>query len=193
MSVVRYPITDRVVKLKMLDACRDNKERSLVLLLLNTGLLPSMFCNLRKWNGRAREWLNVLRDGNTRYISWKRPKTNKTLRSFPLKKDELAQIETFLASPAKSNKHFDEILRSIGQKAGYDGVSCLTMRHTYCIWLLRSKSEGGAGMTIYQVPHWMGCTIEVVVRNYSIMSGSQIMEEVEGSEMTPRISFGDRY
>lgn len=61
-------------------------------------------------------------------------------------------------------------------------MSCLTMRHTYCISLLCSKSEGGAGMTIYQVPHWMGCTLEVAVSNYTIMSGSQILDEVEGSD-----------
>jgi hypothetical protein len=48
-------------------------------------------------------------------------------------------------------------------------------------------------MTIYQVPHWMGCTLEVAVRNYSIIPGSQIMDEIEGSDMTPRISFGGRY
>jgi hypothetical protein len=31
----------------------------------------------------------------------------------------------------------------------------------------------------------MGFTLEVAVRNYSIMSGSQIKEEVEGSELSP--------
>ena len=71
------------------------------------------------------------------------------------------------------------MLANIGRRAGYDGVSCLTMRHTYCIWLLRSKDEGGAGFSIYQVPHFMGCTLEVAARNYSIMSGAQLIEEAE--------------
>jgi len=82
-----------------------------------------------------------------------------------------------LEAPPKSGKHYNETLQKIGERAGYDGVSCLTMRHTYCIWLLRPREEGGAGMTIYQVPHWMGCTLEVAARNYAIMSGEQLLEE----------------
>ena len=182
MGTVKYPITDRDVKLKMLGACRDDYERGLILLLLNTGMHSSVFCNPRKRNGKPRERPKILREGKARYLSWMRPKTNKTLRSFPIRKDELSLIEKFLSSPAKSNKHYDEILRKIGERAGYDGVSCLTMRHTYCIWLLRPKNESGAGMTIYQVPHWMGCTLAVVVRNYSIMSGAQLLDEIEGMD-----------
>jgi hypothetical protein len=54
-----------------------------------------------------------------------------TIHSFSLKKNELALIEIFLASPAKSNKHCDEILRNLSQKAEYERVSWLTMRHTH--------------------------------------------------------------
>jgi integrase len=181
MGTVKYPIIDRDVKLKMLGACADDRERGLVLLLLNTGMHPSVFCSPRKRNGKARERPKVVRDGAERYLQWKRPKTNKTLRSLPIRKDELALIEKFLALPTQSNKHYDFILERIGRRAGYDGVSCLTMRHTYCIWLLRPKAEGGRGFSIYQVPHWMGCTLEVAARNYSIMSSSQLADEA-GSE-----------
>lgn len=188
MGSTKYPIIDREVKLKMLGACKNDRERGLVLLLLNTGMHPSVFSSPRKRNGKPRERPKIVKEGIIRYIEWKRPKTNKTLRSLPIRKDEITLIEAFLKCPTQSNKHYDTILEGIGRRAGYDGVSCLTMRHTHCIWLLRAKDEGGAGFTIYQIPHFMGCTLEVAARNYSIMSGAQLIEETKNqlSAMPPQ-------
>ena len=167
--------------LSMQGACKDDRERGLILLLLNTGMHPSVFSSPRKRNGKPRERPKIIKEGSTRFLEWKRPKTNKTLRSLPIRKDEITLTKSFLKRPTQSNKHHDTMLERIGRLAGYDGVSCFTLRHTYCIWLLRSKEEGGAGFTIYQVLHLMGCTLEVAARNYSIMSGAQLIEETKNN------------
>ena len=177
MGATKYPIIDRDVKLKMLGACNDDEERGLVLLLLNSGMHPLVFSSAREKGEKARERPKIIRDGKERMLSWKRPKTNRSLISLHLPKDDILIIEKFLTMRPKSNKHYDEMLRRIGEKAGFDDVSCMTLRHTYCIFLLRPKDQGGKGMTIYEVPHWMGCTLDVVARNYSIMSGNQLMDE----------------
>lgn len=182
MGTVKYPILDRDVRIKMLGCCVDDRQRGLVLLLLNTGMHPSVFSSPRKAKERPRPPPKIMRDGKTSYLQWSRPKSNKTLRSLPIAKEDLRLIKIFLDAPRQSNKHHDQVLQRIGERAGYDGVSCLTLRHTYCIWLLRPREEGGAGMTIYQVPHWMGCTLEVVARNYAIMSGEQLLEITDSDD-----------
>jgi len=102
----------------MLGACRDDWESGLVLLLLNTGMHSSVFCNPRRRTGKPRKRPNILRNGSARYISFKRPKTNKALHSFPFNKDDFNLIKKFLASPAKSNKHYDEVSVAIGHVLG---------------------------------------------------------------------------
>jgi len=135
--------------LSMRGACKDDRERGLILLLLNTGMHPSVFSSPRKRNRKPRERPKIIKEGSTRFLEWKRPKTNKTLCSLPIRKDDTTLTKSFLKRPTQSNKHYDTILERIGRLAGYDGVSRFTLRHTYCIWLLRSKEEGGAGFTIY--------------------------------------------
>lgn len=70
MGSTKYPIIDRDVKLKMLGACKDDRERGLVLLLLNTGMHPSVFSSPRKRNGKPRERPKIIREGSTRFIEW---------------------------------------------------------------------------------------------------------------------------
>jgi len=73
MGGTKYPILDREVKIKLLGACRSDRERGLVLLLLNSGMHPSVFASPRERNGRPRPRPKVLRDGKTSYLQWARP------------------------------------------------------------------------------------------------------------------------
>lgn len=175
----KYPILDPDVKLKLLGACRDDKERGLILILLETGMHVSCIASPRDRKGKPRERPKVIREGRLRFVEWKRPKTNRLLRSNPITSVEAELIEAFLKMPSQSGKHYDTICCQIGKRAGYDGVSSMTLRHTRCIRALRPKEQGGEGYTIWEVPHVMGCTLDVATRNYAALSGEQLFRERE--------------
>lgn len=184
MGATKYPIIDRDVRLKMLGACRDEEQRGLVLLLYNTGMHPSCFCSPRSKKGECRRsQVRVLKEGSKWYISWVRAKNGKSLK-LPLPKDDAEPIRKFLEMRAKTNKHYNEVLARIGERAGYDNVSCGTMRHTFCIRALTPIGEGGLGLSFHEAAAIMGCTLEVLYRNYAQLRMDQVMfsDEREGTE-----------
>ncbi len=63
----------------------------------------------------------------------------------------------------KSRQQYDNILKKIGDRAGFDMVSAMTFRHVYCIRLLTN------GHTIWEVPHLIGTTLDVACRNYAVV------------------------
>jgi hypothetical protein len=86
---------------------------------------------------------------------------------------------------AKTNKHYIEILARIGERAGYDNVSCGTMRHPFCIRALTPIGEGGLGLSFHEAAAIMGCTLEVLYRNYAQLRMDKVMygdESDDGEE-----------
>jgi integrase len=175
MGATKYPIIDRDARLKLLGACADDEQRGLVLLLYNTGMHPSRFCAPRK-KGEVcnRQGIKVSREGGRHYISWVRAKNGKALK-LPLPRDDAEQIRRFLAMRPKTNKHYNDVLTKIGERAGYEGVTCGTMRHTFCIRALTPPEEGGLGLSFHEAAAIMGCTLEVLYRNYAQLRMDQIV------------------
>jgi integrase len=158
----KYPILDPDFKLKMLGACRDDYERGLISLLWLTGMHP---CIISKGERPRPE---IIKEGPHIYIYWRRAKTAKRLRE-KVPKDMLEQIKGFLDQPPKSQRHLFNLVQAVGERAGYDGISPATLRHSRCLRGLMIE-----GYTIYEMAHKMGCTLDVVVRNYSVVKEEAI-------------------
>lgn len=178
MGATKYPIIEqdtRDILLKLLGACRDDEQRGLVRLLWYTGMHPCCFASPRKKGDECRrQYIRVSKMGNGWWILWRRAKTGKELR-MPVPKEDIDSIKSFLAMRAKSNKHYNDVLEAIGRRAGYDEVSCLTLRHTLCVRALTPKERGGLGMSSAEVASLMGCTEEVLWRNYAQLRMDQIV------------------
>ncbi len=160
VGATKFPVLDEAFLPKMIEKCDDDKERGLVYILYYTGMHGSCLCNL--------SLESLVREGDRTYLQWKRTKTKKTMRCL-MKPDKLPTIKVFLESKKKTIQRYNEILKSIGEAAGFDKVSTMTFRHTRCIRALTEE-----GYSPWQVPHVMGCTPEVVARNYTKMHEDQL-------------------
>jgi integrase len=161
----KFPVMDEAFLPKMIEVCDSDFERGLVYLLYYTGMHGSCLIQVHKEN--------LVKEGPRIYIQWIRPKTSKTMRCL-LPKDKMPAIEAFLEHPKKIIQGYNFILRRLGKRAGFDGISTMTFRHTFCI---NSMNEG-YGMFLVQ--HRMGCTLDVVARNYTKMTEEQLARKNGG-------------
>jgi len=160
MGATKFPILDAAFLPKMIAECADDQERGMIYLLYYTGMHGSCLRDLSR--------NNIIREGEAIYIEWRRPKTNKTMRC-RLPKEKLFQIEAWLDGRKYSLQYINTILKRIGERAGFDRVSTMTFRHTRCIRALRDEGYG-----IFEVPHVMGATLDVVARNYTKLREDQL-------------------
>ena len=139
---------------KMIEQCRDDKERGLVYILYYTGMHGSCL--------REISLESLVREGPKTYLNWKRTKTKKTMQVL-IPKDKLDPVKAFLESKKQSLQWYNVLLKRMASRAGYDRVSTMTFRHTRCIREIRE------GTPVFLVHHKMGCTLDVVARNYTKM------------------------
>jgi len=159
----KYPILDTAFLPKLIEQCTDDIERGLVYVLYYTGMHGSCLQEITE--------KSLIKEGPRYYLEWSRPKTHKTMRCLvPLEK--IATITAFLQAKKKTIQGYNFRIKRIGSKAGFDGISTMTFRHTRCIRALRDEGYG-----LYMVPHVMGCTPEVVARNYTKMTEEQLDRE----------------
>jgi hypothetical protein len=148
--VTKYPILDPDFSMKMLGSCKDDYERGLIGILDISGMHVSSLKNCK-----------VLSRGNRHFLTWTRPKTNKTLEVL-IPPDKLVDIQGYLAHKPHSRQHFCRIVHEIGLRAGFEGVSPMTFRHNRCIRSIEQHDRNP-----FIVAQDMGCSIDVVFRNYS--------------------------
>jgi len=172
MGATKFPVLDKDFTIKMLGVCKDDEERGLITVLDLTGMHVSVVSGLdyiavsektKKKHHIFQAPLdssNLLKQGDRYIIRWKRPKTQKTLERY-IPKDKVELITAFLNMKKKSRRWYFTMVKSIGERAGYEGISPMTFRHNQCIKALES------GSSIWEVPHIMGCTLNVAARNYS--------------------------
>ena len=163
MGVTKYPVLDEDFLVKMLGSCSDDEERGLITILDLTGMHISSLCKLGP--------KSLKKQGSKTYLQWVRPKTKKTLQA-QIPKDKVPLVETFLKMRRKSRQHYHTLVTQIGNKAGYDDVSPMTFRHNRCLRALTKE-----GYSIFEAPQVLGCTLDVVVRNYSKLREDQLMRE----------------
>jgi hypothetical protein len=160
MGTTKYPIIDPDFLIKSLGSCEDDEERGLLLIGFLYGLHPS---SITKLDPRS-----IRKEGNKRYLYWVRPKTNKTLRG-EINPKTFTIIENHIKKRRKSRQQYDNMIRAVCERAGYENVSIMTLRHMNCIYHLTNREVG-----LFSVHHLMGCTPEVVGRNYT-----QALEEIK--------------
>lgn len=167
MSVTKYPVLDPDFLLKMLGSCADEWERGLVIVLHYSG------CHVSSISKGAKPV--IIKEGVKTYFQWVRPKTRKTLRVL-IPSQHLKPVQFFLSSNQKTPRWLNMVVKRIGERAGYEGISSMTFRHNRCI---RAIEEG---YNPFEIPQVMGCTPEVVFRNYSKLREDQLHNVAEGEQ-----------
>lgn len=160
-------------------ATRMSEEARRVLLILKyTGMHISVLCNPvyveREYNRRKGQKkpfvdpnLEIIPLNKKPYFSWKRPKKvgkDAEVR-LPVSKhiDFVSDLDTFIRE-LRSREHYSDrnyyfkLIREIGNRAGIKGVSPMTLRHTFAVWML---DEGYPEKLVQQV---MNCSDRVLKR-----------------------------
>lgn len=148
--VTKFPVLDVNFTLLVLGACRDQEERGLIRILDISGMHVSSLRNIK-----------VVTKGPRKYLSWVRPKTYKTMECL-IPPDNLDDILAFLTHKPHSREQYRRIVRDIGARAGYEGISPMTFRHNRCIRSIHAHDNNP-----FIVAQDMGCSVDVVFRNYS--------------------------
>ena len=161
MTGAKYGIVDEAFLPKMIEACSDDEERGMVYILFYTGMHGSILTKLTR--------ANLRKEGDQHYLRWSRTKTKKVMEA-PIPRNKLPIIESFLSNRKKSLQWYNVLLGRIGARAGFDGVSTMTFRHTRTITLIRQ------GTPLPVVAEVMGCTIAVILRNYGKLTETQKRE-----------------
>lgn len=163
----KYPISDiPTFEAKMIANCYDAPERGLIKVLIRTGMHISCVCELSE--------KNLKRKDKRLAISWKRPKTHKTME-FYLYKEDIDDIKAFLDPKVRrlKRKGYHCKIKNIGQRAGYDDIAPMTFRHNLCIKMME-KYNGDVNL----VSQIMGCSPGVIYRNYAAYSQAQIEDKM---------------
>lgn len=160
MGCTKYPVLDDDFTIKLLGCCKDDEERGLVAILDLTGMHVSSLCSLGPGD--------IIKQGSRTYLRWVRPKTNRTLQAL-VPKERFQTIEKFLKMRRKSRQFYHFLVKNIGLRAGFEDISPMTFRHNRCLRALTKE-----GYSIFEVPQIMGCTLDVVVRNYSKVREDQL-------------------
>jgi len=158
--VTKYPILEKGYDLKLLGVCRNAKERGLIALLTITGMHISTTGKLTK--------KNLVKMGDRTYIEYRRLKNDKPMR-FEVPRDRLPDVVTFLEGKKASRQYYHRIVKELGTLAGYEDISPMTIRHSVCCEMI---ARDGAS-SIFTVPQRMGCSLDVVIKNYSQLSDMQ--------------------
>lgn len=159
----KYPITDDGYDLKLLAACRTPTERGMISLLTITGMHVSTLEKLSAADLRT--------SGDRVFVEYRRMKNAKPMR-FEIPPDRLEDVRVFLNGKKRSRQHYHAVVKQVGELAGYPGISPMTLRHSACISFI--KKAGAA--SIFVVPHQMGCSLNIVVRNYAALSPEQLSD-----------------
>jgi hypothetical protein len=162
-GTTKYPVLDPAFLAKMIAECRDDEERGMVFILHYSGMHGSCLTLLTKES--------LFREGEKTYLQWHRTKNKKTMRCL-LPKERLSIVEVFLNSKKKTIQCYNNWLKQMGKRAGFDGISTMTFRHNRC---LRAATEEGYSLLL--IPQVMGCSMDVVARNYSKLKEDQLSEQ----------------
>jgi integrase len=164
LGATKYPILEEGYDLKLLGACRNSKERGLISLLTITGMHISTAEKLSK--------SNLKKQGDRTYIEYRRLKNSRPMR-FEIPSQRLPDVLEFVEGRKASRQYYHRIVKRIGHLAGYEDISPMTLRHSVCCDMI--KRDGAS--SLFTVPQKLGCSLQVVVANYSQLSDTQLWEE----------------
>lgn len=140
---------------QLLDACRNHRERAIILFLLDTGVRASEFVNLDWADIEIESGRVIVRRGKMRKdrFVFLGARSLKQLRRYAMKRTR--QPETPIFPSRQTGERLNPnglrlLLRRIERRAGLKGVSPHAFRRTFALWSLR------AGMNIYVLMRLMG-------------------------------------
>ena len=161
---MKYPILEQNYELKLLNACRNAKERGLISLLTITGMHVSTTRTLSR--------KNLKKQGDRTYIEYRRAKNGRPMR-FEIPKTRLPDVLEFIDSRKASRQYYHRIVKEIGTAAGFEDISPMTLRHSVCCAMLARDGN----VSLFTVPQKLGCSLQVVMRNYSQLSDDQLWKD----------------
>lgn len=161
----KYAILDPGFFPKVLAEARNDKERGMVIILYFSGMHASSLIGLNR--------SNLKKAGNIYRLEWRRTKTGRAM-SCTIPSRFIEPVTVFLESRKPSRQYIHRIVKELGSKADYDDISPMTFRHSRCVRAFMPKEQGGEGLPFFVVNQLMGCSMSVVIRNYSQMSEYQL-------------------
>ena len=144
---------------KMLQQCRSDAERAVVMLLWRTGMHSSTLC--------SGEWAQT-----GTIIHWQRTKNSKWLRATVSISEASVIEQCVIAGSLPVNQNIlRRWLARIGARAGYaeQRVSPLTFRHSRAVWLMDQ------GMPGHRVAAMLGCSFAVLEKHYAQLEASRLV------------------
>ena len=142
----------------LLNACREEAERAVCMLLWRTGMHASTLCEGTWAFGSFTEHT----------IYWDRPKTGRAMQAHVTAAEHKLISRCITAgSLPTTQRALRWRLASIGKRAGYPGITPLTLRHSRAIYLLDQ------GRAVNRVASLMGCSWQVLERHYAVIENAR--------------------
>lgn len=164
-QIVVSPFTEAEIRAMMASTRQRNgdRDKSVILLLLDTGLRASELCNLeRKDIDLANRRLKVLGKGNKERLLPFSPRTSAAL---------FKHLSAFEGQPFPfSRTSLARLIRDIGKRAGVDDAHPHRFRHTFAVTYLRN---GGNPYTLQTI---IGHTTMEMVKKYLALAQVDIEE-----------------
>ena len=155
-------ILDKDFYHNMLEVCDTEEEKGLISVLYYSGMHGSSL--------RTLTTDNLKKEGKQTNLRWRRTKTGKTVEC-RIPASAVGMVTAYLLSTKKSTRWTNYRLCEWGNQAGYDNVSTMTFRHTRCLTMIRQ------GRSVFEIAQKMGCSQDVVWRNYSKFKEDQLGDE----------------
>lgn len=159
-SKTKIPPPDTDFERKMFEHCNTDEERLVLTVLGLTGIHVSCLSELTESNMQP--------SGDTFHLSWERPKTGLAMSTI-LTPESAEAIRPFLVLTKKAPITYWKMVRDIGNRAGFGGISPMTYRHLVCV------RELDRGIPYPIVAQMLGTTIRTLERHYSKVKGQRSM------------------
>ncbi|MHC5059069.1 MAG: tyrosine-type recombinase/integrase [Planctomycetota bacterium] len=148
----------------LLRACRRDRERASVMLLWRTGMHASTL---------VEQTFNItLEEG---YVHWDRPKfhgkkTRHLRAAMPSNEITILRRCIKQGNLPSTQRALRYRLNRIACRAGYEGITPLTLRHSRAIYLLDE------GMPSFRVAAMLGCSWRTLEKHYAQIEAARLVE-----------------
>jgi site-specific recombinase XerD len=148
-----------------LDSCQRNRDKAIILSLVDSGARAAEFCALDFGDLDMRSGSLAIRQGKGRKdrVTFLGAKSRKCLLKYLGERGELSEevplFATLEGTRLTPNSLF-LLLRRLGDKTGVTGCSPHTFQRTFALWSLR------AGMNIYALQQIMGHSDLTMLQRY---------------------------
>jgi len=148
--VTKKAVFDYKDQERIREACDTDRERVILMLMLDFGMHPKNLTELRPTH---------LDDGWLHYARAK----NKRPMDFLIHPDMIEALKDFLKKPKRKERTYNLLVHEIGDRIGMPELSPMSLRKTTCINILRLYDDIDFAAT------WMGCTRETVRHHYMML------------------------